>query len=327
MSIAEDRSELQASTNTFNSLPGTPGSRERATLDALEAHQQSLKDLAAAARASEQSARPSSGSLMRTNAATNASVVMQGGRATITSGATSHGSAVSSPRPGMVTVGGMTTTIEAAKAGGLIPQDYDPSFKAGVAAAPTSNQQQQAPAQEQTDPSNEITVSSAEQAEAIKAATDAISHANSAIGQTAVNAMTEETVVSGELPQHLPAGIGNEQVSAVVAGYTAQANAVLADTGATVDLLTDMLSDNELRAARLAVYRGNDAELRDLGNRAMDRLVKLPNDPATFKALTAGWGNDVQITRSKGGDTLVCAPGWPKALPWSVAVKQRLITP
>ncbi len=236
---------------------------------------------------------------MRTNAATNASIVMQGGRATITSGATSHGSAVSSPRPGMVTVGGMTTTIEAAKAAGLIPQDYQPGFSAGVAAAPQANQQPQVQ-QQQADDGNTLAVSSAEQASAINAATEALNAANGTAGQIVVNAMTEDAIVSGELPTNLPAGLSSEQVSAVVAGYTAQANAVLHDTGATVDLLTDMLTESELRTARLAVYRGNDAELKELGGRAMARLAKLPNDPAMFKAMTADW-TDVQITRSKDG--------------------------
>jgi hypothetical protein len=328
MSIAEDRSELQASTNTFNSLQGTPGSREAATKDALAAHQQSLKDLAAATRAAEQASRPSSGSLMRTNAATNASIVMQGGRATITAGATSHASAVSSPRPGMVTVGGITTSIEAAKAGGVIPQDYQPGFKAGVAAAPQSNQQpqvQQQPQQPQSNDENTIKAT-AEQAKSINASTAAIEQANEAIGNFAVSSLLEDAVVSGDIPATPPKGISAEQVSAVIVGFEAQANAVLSETGASVSLLNDMLNESELRAARLATYRGNDRELRDLGNKAMDRLAKLPNDPATFKALTADWGNDVQITRGKDGDTLVKAPGWPKALAWSVAVKQRLIT-
>ncbi|MBP1060019.1 hypothetical protein JOE51_001486 [Bradyrhizobium japonicum] len=143
MSIASDRDDLQqASVYTNNNLPGTPASRERATLDALAAHQQSLKDLAAAQRASEQAARVSSSSQVRTNTATNASVTMSQGKASIVSGSTHRATAVSSPRPGMVTVNGMTTTIEAAKAAGLISQDYQPGFNAGVAAAPQSNQQQ-----------------------------------------------------------------------------------------------------------------------------------------------------------------------------------------
>lgn len=327
MSIASDRDDLQqASVYTNNNLPGTPASRERATLDALAVHQQSLKDLAAAQLASEQAARASSPSLVRTNTATNASVTMSQGKASIVSGSTHRATAVSSPRPGMVTVNGMTTTIEAAKAAGLISPDYQPSFNAGVAAAPQSNQQQ-AQVQQQPQSNDENTIkATAEQAKAITASTAAIEQANEAIGNFAVSSLLEDAVVSGDIPSAPPKGISAEQMSAVIVGFEAQANAVLSESGATVSLLNDMLNENELRAARLATYRGNDRELRDLGNKAMDRLAKLPNDPALFKAMTADW-HDVQVTRGKDGDTLVRAPGWPKAMSWSAAVKQRLITP
>ncbi|BCA00456.1 hypothetical protein [Bradyrhizobium diazoefficiens] len=328
MSISSDRDDLQqASVYTNNNdLPGTPASRERATLDALAAHQQSLKDLAAAQLASEQAARASSPSLVRTNTATNASITMSQGKASIVSGSAHRATAVSSPRPGMVTVGGITTTVEAAKAGGLIPQDYQPGFNAGVAAAPQSNQQQpQFQQQPQSNDDNTIKAT-AEQAKAINASTAAIEQANEAIGNFAVSSLLEDAVVSGDIPSTPPRGVSAEQVSAVVAGFEAQANAVLSETGASVSLLNDLLNESELRAARLATYRGNDRELRDLGNKAMDRLTKLPNDPALFKAMTADW-HDIQITRGKDGDTLVRAPGWPKAISWSAAVKQRLITP
>lgn len=321
MSISSDRDDLQqASVYTNNNLEGTPASRERATLDALAAHQQSLKDLAVAKRASEEAARDSSSSLMRTNTASNASITMSQGKASIVSGSPHRATATSSPRPGMVTVNGMTTTIEAAKAAGLISQDYQPGFNAGVAAAPQSNQQQP-----QSSDDNTIKAT-AEQAKAINASTAAIDQANEAIGNFAVSSLLEDAVVSGDIPTTPPWGVSAEQVSAVVAGFEAQANAVLSETGASVSLLNDMLNESELRAARLATYRGNDRELRDLGNKAMDRLTKLPNDPALFKAMTADW-HDIQITRGKDGDTLVRAPGWPKAMSWSAAVKQRLITP
>lgn len=329
MSISSDRDDLQqASVYTNNDLPGTPASRERATLDALAAHQESLKDLANAKRASEEAARSSSSSLMRTNTASNASITMSQGKASIVSGHPHRATATSSPRPGMVTVNGMTTTIEAAKAAGLISQDYQPGFNAGVAAAPQFNQQQpQAQQQQQPQSNDDNTIkATAEQAKAINASTAAIEQANEAIGNFAVSSLLEDAVVSGDIPTTPPRGVSAGQVSAVVAGFEAQANAVLSETGASVSLLNDMLNESELRAARLATYRGNDRELRDLGNKAMDRLAKLPNDPALFKAMTADW-HDVQITRGKDGDTLVRAPGWPSAMSWSAAVKQRLINP
>ena len=320
MSISEDRAELIGA------------AADRAQLDALHDHQESLKALAARTREAEQARRPTASNLMRTNVASHGTIEIAGGSASLNTGRAMTATAVSSPRPGMVTVGGMTTTIEAAKAAGLVAQDYDPSFRAGVAAAPQPNQQAPQPnpqvqQQQQPQSKDENTIkATTEQAKAINASTAAIEQANEAIGNFAVSSLLEDAVVSGDIPTTPPKGISAEQVSAIVAGYTAQANAVLADTGATAELLSDMLNANELRAARLAVHRGNDGELKELGRRAFSRLLSLPNDPANLKAMTSGadWA-DVEITRSKAGDTMVKAPGWPKAVLWSDAIRRGLI--
>jgi hypothetical protein len=148
---------------------------------------------------------------------------------------------------------------------------------------------------------------------------------NETAGPIVVQALQEDTMVTGELPSELPEGVTREQVNTVVAGYVAQANAVLRPTGASVDLLTEFLNEGELREARIAAYRNDDEKLRTLGGSAMERLAQLPRDPAHLAALTADWPKDVQIIR-RDNTVWVKTPDWPQEMKWGDAVRARLIS-
>jgi hypothetical protein len=156
-----------------------------------------------------------------------------------------------------------------------------------------------------------------EEQQQIAKAHDALNQAKEAIGAYAVDSLQENVVASGELPSvdNLPNGITPEMVQSVADAYTAQANTVLRSVpGASVTALQEMLTDNELKEARLAAFTGNDQKLKDLGSKAVSRLQKLPDDPVTLKELTAHWPDTHKVVR-RGSEWWVTTPT--AAKPWS----------
>jgi hypothetical protein len=137
--------------------------------------------------------------------------------------------------------------------------------------------------------------------------------------------MQQDAVVSGRLPasDELPAGVTDERVSAVAAGYEAQANSLLQETGASVDTLRAMLNESELREARLAVFQGDDAKLKRLGAEATLRLARLPDDPDMLKAIKETWPADHKVVHRKDGTVWLETPHY--KMPWSEAVHQGII--
>jgi hypothetical protein len=156
-----------------------------------------------------------------------------------------------------------------------------------------------------------------EEQQQIAKAHDTLNHAKEAIGEHAVDSWQQDVAVSGELPSadDLPKGITQEMVQSVADAYTAQANTVLRSVpGASVQALTALLNENELKEARLAVFKGNDNQLKDLAYKAMGRLQKLPDDPVTLKELTAHWPETHKVVR-RGSEWWVIAPKG--EMPWS----------
>lgn len=301
MSISEDRDEL------------------------LYAHQQAneaMINLAQKTREAQQAAEPTSAELMRTRVASNSSITIKNGIMETASGGTATAMARSPSNPNMVTLpNGMTTTVEAAKAAGF---DF-PGDASDHADQPRSFDGGSADAHRQT-PDNEgqeaapLDGVSADETYKINIARAMVAHGERTIGAFAVQSMQEDVVASGELPRHLPEGVTTSQVNVIADGFVAQANAVLRPTGASVETLRTFLEDNELREARLATFRGDDTKLQELGGRAMERLLRLPNDPARFNELTSEWGPDVKITR-RGNAVFVKAPAWSREMSWEDCVK------
>ena len=64
-------------------------------------------------------------------------------------------------------------------------------------------------------------------------------------------------------------------------------------------------------------FTGNDARLKELGYKAISRLQSLPDDPATFKELTASWPKEAKLSR-RNGTTWISTPNW--EMPWKAAV-------
>lgn len=250
----------------------------------------------------------------------------------------SRGVERSTPRPNDLQPGyvrlanGTTTTYDAARAAGLLGtivehSDADhrwgrlpPEDGRATHRLSTDEEDNSQSAQEQREPAEagaQLNVTAEDKA-TIEAGASALKSVNTALGSETVSAAIDDVVVSGELPTELPSGASTEQVNAIVAGLTAQANAVLSDTGVTINLLNEMLDGNDLREARRAVYLNDDQTLRELGAKAMRRLERLPENPADFKALTADFGPKVEVHRTNG-ETWVTTPNW--NMSWFEAVR------
>jgi hypothetical protein len=135
--------------------------------------------------------------------------------------------------------------------------------------------------------------------------------------------MKDSRVVKLPTSEELPAGVTDEMVSAVAAGYESQANSLLQETGASADTLRAMLNESELWEARLAVFQRDDAKLKRLGAEANLRLARLPDDPATMKAIKETWPADHKVVHRKDGTAWLETPH--HKMPWSEAVHRGII--
>lgn len=300
-------------------------SDDRDELYALAHRNQDMIDTAARVRAEEQAARPTAAESMRTSVSGSASVTYANGIAT-TTGSRQAEARINAPLPdGMVRIAGtnMTTPAEAAKAAGLTVEtaETQASFNNGAADAP----QQASQSQQQPQPSTGTLegVSEMDAAE-IDLANATVALGNTKIGAVAIQALHEDAIASGELPRDLPNGVTHEHVQRVLNGAVTQANFILKDTGASVPTLVAMLNENELREARLASWRNDDAKLRSLGAVAVNRLARVSNDPVHFAELTRDLPKDVKLER-KGDDVWIKVPEWTAPMRWDVAVRRGII--
>jgi hypothetical protein len=217
---------------------------------------------------------------------------------------------------------GTVTSIEAARAGRILDQaiEVNERFDKGT---PHRTAPQASPQSKAEGAGNQNDKQSARGApgegDAVAKAVATLNQATEVLGADTVQALQHDVISSGELPAELPQGVSREGLDVVVAGYTAEANATLSGTGASVETLTGMLTEHELADARMSVFQGNDARLQELGREANKRLQLLPErDPASMKELTAGWPHEVKIV-VRGDETWVETPGW--KMPWAAAVR------
>lgn len=185
-------------------------------------------------------------------------------------------------RPGNVLIGGVETTIEAARAAGLLPPGFDGPV-GGKTAAPAGNQQGEQKGQD------EAAEDSAGDATDLAAAVmDTLA---GALGAEAVETGIWQAAETGDVESSIPQGVTEDAVSAIVEGFTAQANAVLGALPAgvaSVDMLLETLNDGELREARMATIHNDREKLAHLGRTALGRMETLPyQHPGAFEALIA----------------------------------------
>lgn len=185
-------------------------------------------------------------------------------------------------RPGNVLIGGVETTVEAARVAGLLPPGFNEPV-GGKTAAPAGNQQG-----EQKGPDEAAEGSAGDATDLAAAVMDTLA---GALGAEAVETGIWQAAETGDVESSIPQGVTEDAVSAIVEGFTAQANAVLGALPAgvaSVDMLLETLNDGELREARMATIHNDREKLGHLGRTALGRMETLPyQHPGAFEALIA----------------------------------------
>ena len=218
-------------------------------------------------------------------------------------------------RPGNVIIPGVgETTIEAARAAGLLPPGFsEPAGVQSPIAAPAGNHQgdkQEAKVEQNEAPKGEP--------DATDAAAKIMDTLSGTIGNDAVVDSLWLAAETGDIEACTPKGVSEADVATMVEGFTMQANAVLKSmpTGAaSVDMLMETLTEAELRGARKATITHDKDKLAHFGKLALDRMETLPYRNAdAFEALIA----DMPVDERKAltynddrGQWMVSVPGRP----------------
>jgi len=239
--------------------------------------------------------------------------------------------AIASPgvKPGHVIIGGVETTVEAAIAAGLMErgdapkpgfsQPVQPKAQAGAGDKPAKADDVKEKASDTT----------SHAAIAAKEASETLDGLDQALGSHVVDAALNSVVESGYYPEgdELPEGVTSDHVNKIVAGYTAQANATLADVGASVPMLMEVMSDAELREARSATITNDTMKMQHLGRQAVERLASLPEtDPAAFAEMLVDMKPEERkvLSQNDRGEWIIALPGKP-VMSYAAAVRQGIV--
>lgn len=195
-------------------------------------------------------------------------------------------------RPGNVVIPGVgETTIEAARLAGLLPEGFDkPAGTNNPAAGNPAGKNEPATKDEtargetaEGEDGDIVLPESTQEADRI------LEDLAGRIGEDAVVGSLRDVAESGIIPDELPAGVSPEQVTSIVEGVTAQADAMLQPSGASVEMLQELLTDDELREARVATIHMDRGRMAHLGKLAVSRLETLPKtDPQAFGEMLDG---------------------------------------
>lgn len=255
-------------------------------------------------------------------------------------------------QPGNVIIPGMGEwNIEAAIRMGVLPEGWTPEKgfdqpaegKAGNPAGQTNatrggidlkittpGQAENAPevGKDGQDGEGDASVTPAMRA-AVEKAGHILDHVDQTHGNEVTNRYLQEIAQTGVLPTDgLPEGITADTLQSVQDGFVAQCNAVLGEVGASVPMLSEMLDDDQLRAARHATLRQDGMVLKELGKIAQTRLSLLPEkNPEAFAALIADMDPKERAVLHKNHDNgrwSVRIPGKPE-MSFAQAVRQRVV--
>lgn len=239
-------------------------------------------------------------------------------------------------RPGHVVIPGVgETTIDAAKAGGLLPQSYregDPlPFDNAPKAAPDGNPKG---AQADANAADEADADDSPAAHRAKVASDILQGVDQVHGAHVTDGLISHAVENGGDPETvldmLPEGVSEVQAKQVYAGYMAQAENTLAERApsASIAMMSEVLTEDQLRAARMAVVNGDTDGFVNIANAAVDHLANMPKlDPEGFKEML----EDMPAEERKAlrydrlsNDWRVTIPGQPE-MSFGAAVRMGLV--
>lgn len=230
-------------------------------------------------------------------------------------------------RPGNVIIPGVgETTIEAARAAGLLPPGFDGPV-GGKTAAPAGNQQ----SGERQANSDQIEVPESTTGDATDLAAAVMDTLAGAMGAEAVESGIWQAAETGDVEGSIPEGVTEDAASAIVEGFVAQANSVLKALPAgvaSVDMLLETLSPAELREARMATIHNDRDKLAHFGQTALGRMETLPyQDPDAFGALIADMPakeRKALTFNENSGEWIVKVPGR-QAMSFGAAVRAGVV--
>lgn len=247
---------------------------------------------------------------------------------------------VSQVKPGYIEVPGLgQTPIDAAKAGGLIPQNWVEGQPLPFDNAPATQGRSKAAqdgtptgSKEGADKGPETSPEVAHAAHLAKLAGGVLDQVNNAHGTATTDGLLEAVAESGDIESimdRLPEGFQAVQAKQVMAGYVAQANHTLSAVGSTVPMLEEFLDDDELRNARRATLSNSPDMLHELGRAAVDRLAALPQkDPKAFQEMVDGMDAKskemLRYDRQRGAWIMTMPDG--SKMSYGAAVRMGIIT-
>ncbi|WP_423212041.1 hypothetical protein [Paracoccus yeei] len=239
--------------------------------------------------------------------------------------------AVAPTRPGHVRIEGQEYPIKAAIAAGILPEGWTPEqgFEKPAEGKAGNLAGNQDAARGETDADAKDPGISPAMKASVAEAGKILDQVDQTHGSGVTDRYLHEIADTGEIPQEgLPEGVTPAQIEAVYAGYTAQCNAALADVGASVPMLEEMLDPDHLRMARQATVGQDRDTLKELGRMAQDRLARLPEkNPEAFADMIADMDPKERAALHQNPDNkawTVRIPGHPE-VSFAQAVKMGLV--
>ncbi|MGE3367009.1 MAG: hypothetical protein AB7I34_26615, partial [Rhizobiaceae bacterium] len=227
--------------------------------------------------------------------------------------------------PGQIMIPGFgVTDIQSAKYAGILPHSYREGDPLPFDAPAGENASTPTGKQGGTESGNDG---------AVKDATDhAAAVLDNLVARLGGN-VVEDTIweyadsMIDPLDGPLPHGVSAQQVTQLEDGFTLQADRVLSGVRASVALVEEVLTNEEIRQVRTATISGDKGKLEHFGRIAATRFEDMPNkDPKAFAELVELMSATERkaLTQNATGEWIVTVPGR-DPMPYWQAVRAGLV--